>query len=101
MVKRNKFPPGWNEARVRAVLQHYEEQTEDEAVAEDEAAFHKRGQTVIVVPQRLVPAITKLITREETLALRRRPNTGLQPSASRAKKSAGSKAVSRSRRLKP
>ena len=41
MAKRNKFPPGWNEARVRAVLQHYDEQTEDEAVAEDEAAFHK------------------------------------------------------------
>jgi hypothetical protein len=29
------------------------------------------------------------------------PNTGLQPPASRAKKSAGSKAISRSRRLKP
>ena len=28
-------------------------------------------------------------------------NTGLQPTASRAKKSAGSKAISRSRRLKP
>jgi hypothetical protein len=100
-MTKNKFPAGWNEARVRAILQHYEEQTEDEAVAEDEAAFRKRGQTVMVVPQRLVPAITKLITREETSALRRRPNTGLQPSASRAKRSAGSKGISRSRRLKP
>ena len=64
MAKKNKFPAGWDEARVRAVLQHYEEQTEDEAVAEDEAAFRARGQTVMVVPQRLTPAITKLITRE-------------------------------------
>jgi hypothetical protein len=62
MKKRNRFPKGWNEARVRAVLEHYESQTEDEAVAEDEAAFRSREQTVMVVPKRLVPAITKLIT---------------------------------------
>jgi len=101
MGKRNRFPAGWNEARVRAVLQHYEEQTDEEAVAEDEAAFRARGQTVMVVPQRLVPAITRLITREKAVGLRKRPNKGLQPSASRAKNSAGSKRISRSRRLKP
>jgi len=38
-MKKNRFPPGWDENRVRLVLSHYEEQTEDEAVAEDEAAF--------------------------------------------------------------
>jgi hypothetical protein len=74
MTKKNRFPAGWNEARVNAVLRHYEEQTEDEAVAEDEAAFRTRGQTVMVVPQRPVPAITRLITREKTMALRKRPN---------------------------
>jgi hypothetical protein len=62
MKKQNKFPKGWNEARVRAVLEHYESQTEEEAVAEDEAAFRRRTQTVMVVPKTLVPAITKLIT---------------------------------------
>ena len=101
MVKKNRFPAGWDEPRVRAVLEHYEEQTDDEAVSEDEAAFRARGQTVMVVPQRLVPAITKLITREKTIALRKRPNKGLQPTASRAKNAARSKGVSRSRRLKP
>ena len=35
----NRFPPGWDEARVRDSCEHYESQTEDEAVAEDEAAF--------------------------------------------------------------
>ena len=34
----NEFPPGWDEKRVQAVIQHYESQTEDEAVAENEAA---------------------------------------------------------------
>jgi hypothetical protein len=101
MAKKSRFPAGWDEARVKAVLQHYEEQTEDEAVAEDEAAFRARGQTVMVVPQRLVPAITRLITREKTMALRKRANKGLQPSASRARNSARSKGISRSRRLKP
>jgi hypothetical protein len=62
MKKRNRFPKGWNEARVKAVLEHYEAQSEEEAVAEDEAAFRKREQTVMVVPKKLVPAITKLIS---------------------------------------
>jgi len=101
MARKNRFPAGWDEDRVKAVLQHYEAQSDDEAVAEDEAAFHARGQTVMVVPQRLVPAITKLITREKTTAPRKRPNKGLQPSASRARNPNGSKRVARARRLKP
>jgi hypothetical protein len=36
---RQKFPRGWDEARVRKVLAHYEKQTEDDAIAEDEAAY--------------------------------------------------------------
>ena len=62
-MKRNRFPAGWNEARVRRLLAHYEGQTEDEAVAEDEAAFRLRDQTVMVVPKRLVPEITRLIEK--------------------------------------
>jgi len=38
MVSTNKFPPGWDEKRVQKVIQHYESQTDDEAVLEDEAA---------------------------------------------------------------
>ena len=65
-MKRNRFPTGWNEARVRRVLAHYERQTEEEAVAEDEAAFQLRGQTVMVVPKRLVPEITRLIEKRRS-----------------------------------
>jgi hypothetical protein len=36
-TRENRFPPGWDEARVQAVLDHYERQSEEEAVAEDEA----------------------------------------------------------------
>lgn len=38
-MKQNRFPPGWNEARVQRVLTYYAAQTEEEAIAEDEAAF--------------------------------------------------------------
>jgi hypothetical protein len=37
-MRQPRFPPGWDEERVRKVLAHYEEQTEEEATAEDEAA---------------------------------------------------------------
>jgi hypothetical protein len=51
MKKRtNKFPLGWNAARVARVLAHYEEQTETEAVAEDEAAFGRVTETNMRVP---------------------------------------------------
>ena len=85
MNKRNRFPAGWNQDRVRLLLRHYEEQTEDEAVAEDEAAFRKRGQTVMVVPRGLVPAITRLIKREEKAASTRQPGKSFQPSAQKAR----------------
>ena len=82
-MKRTRFPSGWNEARVRRVLEHYERQTEDEAVAEDEASFRSRGQTVMVVPKGLVPAITRLIegrgpSRQTASG---RPNKASQPPA--------------------
>ena len=48
------------------MLEHYEEQTEDEAALEDEAAFKLRGQAVMVVPKRLVPEITRLIERRRS-----------------------------------
>lgn len=35
----NIFPPGWDEERVNKVLQYYESQSDDEALAEILAAF--------------------------------------------------------------
>ena len=62
-MKQSKYPPGWDEERVRRVLAHYEEQTEDEAVAEDEAAFEDAMQSIMEVPKELVPAIRELIAK--------------------------------------
>ena len=45
------------------MLQHYERQTEEEAVAEDEATLRRRDQTVTGCPNRFVPTITRLIAK--------------------------------------
>lgn len=65
MTTQNKFPPGWDEARVRRVLTHYEQQTEEEAVAEDEAAAEDETQTVMEIPTELVPAVRELIAKRQ------------------------------------
>ena len=59
------FPPGWDEERVRQVLAHYETQTEEEAVAEDERAFGERDRTVVEIPVELMPVIREVIAQYE------------------------------------
>jgi len=62
-MRKNQFPPGWDEERVRRVLAHYETQTEEAAVAEDERAFKGRGRTVVEVPAELMPVIREIIAQ--------------------------------------
>ena len=62
-MKQNTFPLDWDEDRVKRVLAHYASQSEEEAVAEDEAAFETRGQTLMEVPTELVPAVRELIAK--------------------------------------
>lgn len=64
-MKQSKFPPGWDSARVKKVLAHYEEQSEEEAVAEDESTFELQGQTVMEVPTEIVPAVRELIAKHK------------------------------------
>lgn len=61
MKELREFPPGWDEERVRRVLEHYEGQSAAEAMAEDDAAFADRGQTVMVIPNELVAAVRTLL----------------------------------------
>ena len=62
-MTQNKFPPGWDEASVQSVITHYEDQTEDEAVAEDEATFQDGSNTLMAIPTELVPAVLELINK--------------------------------------
>jgi type II secretory pathway component PulC len=65
MMKRKTFPSGWDAKRVQKVLAHYEGQSEEEAVAEDEAAYENSTQAMIKVPKALVPAVRELIARHK------------------------------------
>lgn len=60
----NRFPPGWDECRVRRVVEGYEAQGEDEAAAEDEASLQS-SDTVMNVPRELVPEVRELIANRQ------------------------------------
>ena len=60
------YPPGWDESRVRQVLEHYEAQSNDEAVAEDEASYEAPTETMMAVPVELVPAVRELIAKRQS-----------------------------------
>jgi hypothetical protein len=58
-----KLPEGWDESRLRRVLNHYESQTDDDATKEDQEAFESTTHTAMEVPIELVPEIRKLIAK--------------------------------------
>jgi hypothetical protein len=60
---RNQYHKGWNRQKVQTVLAHYENQTGDEAVAEDEAALRDGSFAMIQVPIDLVPRVQKLLAK--------------------------------------
>ena len=63
-MSHNNFPDGWNEDKVRKVLAHYEEQPQDEALAEDESGVAS-SETVMNVPHDLVSQVRELIAKHQ------------------------------------
>jgi hypothetical protein len=63
MKKNNNLPKGWSQRKAQKILKHYEKQTEEQAVNEDEAAYRNRKSAHMVIPIKLVPAVRRLITR--------------------------------------
>ncbi len=68
MIKKPNYPPGWDESRVKRVLEHYECQSEEEAVAEDEAAYEDPNQTFMEIPNELVPEVRELLAKKSGIA---------------------------------
>jgi hypothetical protein len=60
------LPPGWDEERIRQVLAHYENQTEDEQFADIEAAREAENITMMAVPTELVPEVRALLARKQS-----------------------------------
>lgn len=65
-MRQSSFPPGWDERRVQKVLDHYESQTELEAVAEDEAAVGVSASAIMEIPADLIPVVRELLARHGT-----------------------------------
>lgn len=42
-MNKQHFPPGWDKARVKRLIDHYENMSDEEMIAEDEAA-HVAGE---------------------------------------------------------
>ena len=57
-----KFPPGWDERRVKELLAGLDSRTEEDwAVADEAAATESEDQVVVTVPAALLPEIRRLL----------------------------------------
>jgi hypothetical protein len=65
---KQQFPPGWNERKVRAVIQHYEQLSDEELAREIELAAEVTDEALISVPTELLPAIQRLIHQHQKSA---------------------------------
>ena len=62
------LPPGWNERKVRAVIKHYEQLSDEQLAREIDSAPEVTEETLMSVPAELVPAVQKLIARHQKSA---------------------------------
>jgi hypothetical protein len=64
-MSQEDLPVGWDDDKLRRVLAHYEKQTKDDAVSEDEAGV-RPSETVMSVPHDPVPKVRELIGRRRS-----------------------------------
>jgi hypothetical protein len=61
-MSEQRFPPGWDEKRVQALVDELDNRTEAEWIAADEAAAADgEDQAVVTVPMALLPEIRRLL----------------------------------------
>ena len=63
-MKTTKYPRGWDEARVRRVIEHYESRTDEDAAVEIESGLTR---TTMEVPTPLVPIVRELIAKRKSV----------------------------------
>jgi hypothetical protein len=68
-MNESKYPAGWDAERVKKLIDYYEGLSEDEEVADDEAGTAEGGgQTVVMVPEELLPVVRRLLATHKTSA---------------------------------
>ena len=79
-MNKQQLPAGWDEDRVRRLIDHYENMSDDEMIAEDEAA-HKTGRSQVPIPG-AAHKVKEIVTVKGT----RDQKKGKQPKALRRSK---------------
>jgi hypothetical protein len=64
-MSKSSLPKGWDEARVKRVAEHYDAQTDNEAVEADELAYQATTHTSMNVPVDLVAKVRALIAKRK------------------------------------
>jgi hypothetical protein len=66
-MNESRYPAGWDAERVKKLIDDDEGLSEEERVAEDEAAMVERaGRTVITIPEELLPAVRQLLASHKS-----------------------------------
>jgi hypothetical protein len=66
-MKKQKFPKGWDEQRVKQLIAELDSRTDEEWIAADEAAAADADdQAVITVPIALLPEIRRLLASHKS-----------------------------------
>jgi hypothetical protein len=69
---RNKYPKGLTAAKAKAIIAHYDAQSDDDAIAEADAAFENSRVVLMRVPVEIADDVLDLIA----LANAKRENAG-------------------------
>lgn len=68
---KNQYPAGWDEAQVKELAEYYDNQTDEEIAAEDDAALAEG--TVMVVPPEMVIEIENFIAKRQKERGKKKP----------------------------
>jgi hypothetical protein len=63
LVDAGAYPKGWDRKRVQALADYYDNQSDEEAIAEAEAAYRSTTVTMMAIPVELVPKVQKLLAK--------------------------------------
>jgi len=63
-VPASHLPKGWTAKRVREVAAYYDNQSDEAAIAEAEAQYNAIDYTMMQIPNKLVPAVRKLLAKK-------------------------------------
>lgn len=59
----NRYPQGLNRRKVKALLNHFEQQSDAQAIAQAGAAYRRRTTVLIEIPVKSLPAVKKLLAK--------------------------------------